>query len=210
MIGYYRAVFVLVIGVTGGVGTGKSTVARMIARRLRGTVLDADSITHELMRPGSPVSRRIRAEFGDQAFTPSGAVDRKRLGRIAFGSKARMKRLSAIIHPEVRRRIQAQLSRMRPDGVGVLDIPLLIESGGAYRVDFLVAVSAPLKQTARRLKARSGWGLQEVRRRQSFQMPLARKEKEAGFVIQNRGTLADTRRQVAALCRQIKKKKEKE
>ena len=102
----------MVIGVTGGVGSGKSTVARMFGRRgARG--LDADRITHELMRPGTAVTRRIRARFGGEVLAPQGGVDRRRLGRLVFGDRRRLKRLTGIIHPAVRREIQERLGRIR-------------------------------------------------------------------------------------------------
>lgn len=201
----------LVIGVTGGVGTGKSTVARMFARRLGAEVLDADRITHELMRPSRPVWRRIRARFGEQVLAPDGRIDRRLLGAVAFSRRQRMRALVRIVHPEVRRQVQRKLraiQRRNPKGVAVLDIPLLIEAGRAYRPDRLVVVSAPLSIAARRLQARSGWTLAEVRKRSSFQMPLQKKERLADFVVKNSGSLAATRRQVAAVCRKIVKERD--
>ena len=194
----------IVIGVTGGVGTGKSTVARMFGRR-GAVVLDADRITHELMRSGTAVTRRIRARFGAEVLTPEAGVDRRRLGRLVFGSRARLKTLTGIIHPAVRREIQGRLRRIRrskPEAVAVLDIPLLYESGH-YKPDVVVVVSAPLRAAARRLGRRSGWSLREVKRRSSFQMPLREKAGRADFVVHNGGSLQETRRQVAEVWKRI-------
>ncbi|MBI3616555.1 MAG: dephospho-CoA kinase [Candidatus Omnitrophica bacterium] len=202
----------IVVGVTGGVGTGKSTVARILGRRLKAHVLDADQIAHALMEPNSPVWRGIKARFGKEVITPSGEIDRCQLGGITFRDRRKLKALTRIIHPAVRRRIQAELSWIRrqdPGAVAVLDIPLLIEagsrgrSGNPYPVDFLVVVSAPLAVVAWRLKSRPGWGLPEIKRRQAFQMPLRRKEQLADFVVKNDGSLAATRRQVAAISKRI-------
>ena len=198
----------IVIGVTGGVGTGKSTVARMFGRR-GAAVLDADRITHELMRPGTAVTRRIRARFGTGVLAPGGGVDRRRLGALVFGDRRRLKTLTGIIHPAVRREIQGRLRRIRrskPDAAVVLDIPLLFESGH-YRPDWTVVVSAPLQTAARRLGRRSGWSQREVKRRSSFQMPLREKAGRADFVVHNGRSLQETRRQVAEVWKRIVKEK---
>ena len=192
-----------IIGVTGGVGTGKSTVARMFGIRLKAPVLDADQITHRLMRPSSPVWRRIRARFGKGVIASSGEIDRRRLGKITFGDPKKLETLCEIIHPAVRRWIQGELKKIRrsqPRTRVILDIPLLIEAGSAYPLDFLVVVSAPLKVVAQRLKKRSGWTLREVKRRQGFQLPLREKERLADFVVDNGGTLEAARRQVSKIC----------
>ncbi len=213
-----------IIGVTGGVGTGKSTVARMFGIRLKGPVLDADRIAHRLMRPHSPVWRRIRARFGKGVIASSGEIDRRRLGRITFGDPKKLETLCKIIHPAVRRWIQGEIrkirrshdseitsgaassSRSQPRARVILDVPLLIEAGSAYPLDFLVVVSAPLKVVARRLKKRSGWTLREVKRRQGFQMPLREKERLADFVVDNGGTLEAARRQVSRICFNVSRK----
>ncbi|MBI3323494.1 MAG: dephospho-CoA kinase [Candidatus Omnitrophica bacterium] len=194
----------VVIGVTGGVGTGKSTVARMFRRR-GAAVLDADRVAHELMRPGTAVTRRIRSRFGREVLTARGEVDRRRLGALVFGSRSRLKALTRIVHPAVRREIGRRVQRIRrrdPDAVVVLDIPLLFESGH-YRPDAVVVVTAPLRAAARRLERRSGWSLREVKRRSSFQMPLREKAGRADFVVHNGESLAETRRQVAEIWRLI-------
>ncbi len=194
-----------VIGVTGGIGTGKSTVARLFGR-LGARVLDADQVTHELMQPGTPVWRKIRSAFGDAVLTSSEEIDRKKLGARVFQDPKKLARLTRIIHPAVRRRFQQRLGAIRreePDAVVVLDIPLLVESGRAYKVDALVVVSAPIGAAARRLKRRSGLTAAEIKRRSSFQLPLHEKERAADFVVKNGGSVAATRRQVARIWKQI-------
>ncbi len=199
----------IVIGVTGGVGTGKSTVARMFAAR-GARVLDADRITHALMRRGTSVWRKIRARFGRAVLAPDGSIDRRALGRKAFASRRSLAALCRIIHPAVRREIAKRLrtiQKVHPKTVAVLDVPLLIESGGAYPLDYLVVVSAPLSVAARRLKARAGWSPAEVKRRQVFQMPLSQKAKQADFVVRNAGSEESTRRQVNRIFKKISKEK---
>ena len=195
-----------VLGVTGGVGTGKSTVARMFGRR-GAVVLDADRIAHELMGPGTAVTRRIRSRFGPGMLTPGGGVDRRRLGRHVFESPNRLKALTGILHPAVRRTIGQRLRQIRrcdPNGVAVLDIPLLFESGH-YRPDAVVVVTTPLREAARRLKSRSGWPLKEVKRRSSFQMPLREKVGRADFVVHNGASRKETSRQVERIWNEIVK-----
>lgn len=201
----------IVIGVTGGVGTGKSTVARMFGR-LGAAVLDADRITHELMRPGTRVHRAIRARFGKEIVSTRGQIDRGRLGRIVFRSKKRLKLLTDIIHPEVRLRIDRglrSLCRRSPAAVAVLDIPLLAESRCAYPWDVLVVVSAPKRVVLERLGEARGWDQKEYERRSRFQWPPARKIKRADFVVDNGGSGAATRRQARRIWVELKKKKEK-
>lgn len=201
----------VVIGVTGGVGTGKSTVARIFGE-LGAVVLDADRITHELLEPGTAVSRKIRISFGRSILDPRGKIHRQRLAEVAFSSQRRLNRLCQIIHPAVRLEIEQNLReirRKRPDAVVVLDIPLLMEAGRRYRCDALVVASSSLQTAARRLEARSGWNLQEVRRRQTYQLPLKEKERKADFVVRNNGSLAATRRQVIRIWHKMMRRQRK-
>ena len=197
----------IVIGLTGGVGTGKSTVAD-IFKQLGAVVLDADGIAHELMRKGTPVWRSVRRVFGQEILGPNGQIDRKRLGAMVFSDPKKLARLCQIVHPAVRRRFRELtriIGRKKAGSVVVWDIPLLIEAGPVYKVDALVVVSAPFRTAARRLRDRSGWSSTEVQKRQSFQMPLKKKERLADFVIRNNGSLAATRRQVVHIWNQIHK-----
>ena len=195
----------IVIGVTGGLGMGKSTVARLFQKQ-GAELFDADRIVHRLLEPGTPVWKRVRSEFGPSVLEPDGRISRNRLGGIVFREPRRLKTLNRIVHPAVRRSILAEMSRLkrnRPDGVAVLDIPLLIESGRAYRTDAVVVVTAPQRTAARRLKSRSGWSPAEMKRRSGFQMPLREKVKHADFVVRNGGSLEDTRRQVIHVWKKI-------
>ena len=195
----------IVIGVTGGLGMGKSTVTRLFQEQ-GAELFDADRMVHRLLEPGTPVWKKVRSEFGPSVLEPDGRINRNRLGGIVFREPRRLKALNRIVHPAVRRSILAEMSRLkrnRPDGVAVLDIPLLIESGRAYRTDAVVVVTAPQRTAARRLKSRSGWSPAEMKRRSGFQMPLREKVKHADFVVRNGGSLEDTRRQVIHVWKKI-------
>ncbi len=173
-------------------------------------MLDADRITHALMRPGAGVHRKIRARFGGEILTPAGTIDRRALGQRVFRNRRELDALTRIIHPQVRRKILSAVRRLRradPEGVVVLDIPLLVEAGSKYPVDALVVVSAPLTRVFQRLRKRSGWSYEQLKKRQSFQMPLKEKEKRADFIIRNSGDLASTRKQVREVWKRITRRR---
>ena len=169
-------------------------------------VLDADRITHSLMRPDTSVWRAIRARFGENVLTPTLKIDRRRLGALVFRHPRRLAGLCRIVHPAVRTQIRQSIQaiqRRNPRAVVVLDVPLLLEAGAHYRVDAMVVVSAPLQAVARRLARRSGWTLAELKRRQGTQMPLREKERRADFVVRNNGSRPSTRRQVVRIWKQV-------
>jgi dephospho-CoA kinase len=192
------------IGITGGIGTGKSTVAKLFARR-GAVVLDADAVTHALMKPGTAVSKKIKARFGPKVFLKGGKINRAALGKIVFSDPKKLKSLTAIIHPAVRREIFREVAKLRSRrGVKaiVLDVPLLLESR-AYPVDVVVVADAPWKTAVRRVQKRSRLTEAEIRRRASFQMPLSAKKKEAHFVVNNAGSLKQTGKQVSSIWKRI-------
>lgn len=200
----------MVIGLTGGLGTGKSTVSGIFAE-WGARVFDADRIAHELMRPGTRVHRQVRSRFGKEIVDPQGRIDRGRLGRVVFHSKKRLKELTGIMHPEVRSAIDRglrSLLRRSPAAVAVLDIPLLVESRHAYPLDALVVVSAPKRVVLERLAASRVWDQKEYERRSRFQWPPARKMERADFVVDNGGSRAATRRQARRIWVELKKKGE--
>lgn len=196
-----------VIGLTGSVGTGKSTVAE-IFRSLGARVLDADRITHALMRPGTAVHRKIRRAFGAGVITAAGRIDRRRLGQEVFRDPRRLRVLTGIVHPAVRREIKRRLDGIRrrePRRAVVLEIPLLMETGRRhYPVDATVVVSAPFDVAARRLRRHRGWTAAEVRRRQARQWPIRKKTLQADFVIDNGGSRDRTRRQAIRLWHRVR------
>jgi dephospho-CoA kinase len=200
-----------VIGLSGGIGTGKSTVAGMLAR-LGAVVVDADAIVHELQAPGTPMLAELAAAFGAELVGPDGRLDRVRLGELVFRDPEARARLGDLVHPavgaEMRRRLDA--AREAGSGLVVLDIPLLFEgrkagSGGAALLAFdaTVLVYAPERLQIERQVARDGRGRDEALRRVRAQMPIEEKRELADFVIDNSGSLADTERQVRELYERL-------
>jgi dephospho-CoA kinase len=189
------------IGVTGGFGTGKSTVARMLGR-LGAEVIDADAIVHELFVAGSPLVRRIAAAFGRDTLNARGAVDRRRLGRMVFDDPVALRQLNRLVHPAVRQRMRqmiVQIRRRAPQAVVVLDVPLLIE-GGLYRtVDVVVVVVASRRVQVARLRRRTQLPIREIERRLRRQMSLTRKRRYANVIVDNGGSRRATQQQVKRL-----------
>ncbi|HLN61191.1 MAG TPA: dephospho-CoA kinase [Symbiobacteriaceae bacterium] len=187
----------LVIGLTGGIASGKSTVSRML-RELGAPVVDADALVHELQAPGAPVTLAIGREFGPEVLRPDGALDRAALGKIVFADPERRKALEAIVHPAVRGRMWAEVERYRVEGrpATVLDVPLLIE-GGIYRtVDRVWLVYVDRATQKARLMARDGLRPEQADLRIAAQLSLDEKRAYADLVFDNQGTEAATRQQV--------------
>ena len=195
----------LLVGLTGGIATGKSTVSTMLAH-LGCRVIDADQLAREVVAPGQPAHAAIVAEFGPEVLQPDGYIDRKRLGAIVFADPERRKRLEQIIHPAVRARQQRILSTLEEEehtGLVIWDVPLLYETGGADQVDRVVVVFADEATELARLVGRDGAGEADARARIRSQMPVAEKASRAHHVIDNSGTRAETERQVRAAHRAL-------
>ena len=201
----------VVIGLSGGIGSGKSTVSRMF-RALGATVIDADAIVHELQAPGMPMVAELAAAFGLGILDASGALDRKALGAIVFADEAARLRLNQIVHPQVgaefARRLAAAIEATAT--LIVLDIPLLFEgresgkgSAASRNVEATVVVWAPESVQIERQIARDGCTREDAIQRIRSQLPLDRKRELADHVIDNSGSLADTERQVRALYEKL-------
>lgn len=193
-----------VIGLTGGIASGKSTVTRIL-RSLVAPVIDADAIVHQLQSPGTPVLAAIAREFGPDLIRPDGSLDRAQLGRIVFGDAQRRKALEAIVHPAVQERVQAEIEELRQAGLPavVLDVPLLFESGWDRWVDEVWVVYVDPQTQIRRLMARDGIQVEEAAGRIASQMELEAKRQRAHRVIDNRGAEAETQRQVEVAWRDL-------
>jgi dephospho-CoA kinase len=188
----------LLIGLTGGIASGKSSVSRQLVE-LACRLIDADLLARQVVRPGEPAWRAIVEEFGPDVAGPDGQLDRKRLGALVFADPARRKVLEGITHPAISVRRQATLDAWAGegfDGLVVLDIPLLIEVGAAAEVDRVVVVYAEPEAQLSRLMARDGFSRAEAERRVASQMPLAEKVRRADFVVDNSGEPAETQAQV--------------
>jgi len=196
-----------VIGLSGGIGSGKSTVARML-EELGAVVIDADAIVHELQAPGQPLLAEIADAFGPGVIEASGALDRAALGAIVFRDPDARARLGRIVHPKVGAAMLGRLAAARAAGARlvVLDIPLLFEgreagtgSAALLAMDATVLAYAPEALQIERQIARDGCDRDEALRRIRAQMPIERKRALADHVIDNSGALEDTERQVRAL-----------
>jgi dephospho-CoA kinase len=187
----------IVVGLTGGIASGKSTVAGEFRRR-GATIIESDRISRELAMPGSAVGERIVKTFGKEIVRKDRTIDRKKLGAIVFGDPVKRKLLERITHPAIIRRIRELLRQYRAAGVPVivLDIPLLFEAGLQGRFGKTVVVWVPEKIQARRLGARDDLSREEVACRLKAQWPLDRKRKLADYVIDNSGGRARVRGEV--------------
>ena len=200
-----------VIGLSGGIGSGKSTVAAMLAE-LGATVIDADAIVHQLQAAGMPMVAELARAFGDAILDSDGALDRKALGDLVFRDPEALARLNAIVHPQVglefRRRLETALAEGVP--VIVLDIPLLFEGRASGRgqaaqlpMQATVVVWVPEETQLERQMARDGCSREQAVDRLRAQLPLDRKREMADHVIDNSGSRENTRRQVEALYEKL-------
>jgi len=200
----------LLVGLTGGIATGKSTVSEIL-RQLGGEIIDADQLARDVVEPEQPAWKQILEEFGRGVVTAAGTLDRKKLGAIVFADPERRKRLEAITHPAIRARFQARLDELAAQGfagIVVFDAPVMIESGNYKNMDRLVVVVTDDATQAARLQERDGTDEAEGRRKIASQMPLAEKAKLADYVIDNSGTreatAAEVRRVFAALMADLR------
>lgn len=185
------------IGLTGGIASGKSTVARMLAAR-GATVVDADLLAREVVEPGTPGLAEIVAEFGEGVLDADGHLDRAALAAVVFADEGRRRRLEAITHPRIgalmAERVASALAAGAP--LVVVDIPLLFEGGRQTTVEGVLVVYADEATQMRRLVERDGLAEDEARRRIAAQMPIEEKRRRATWVIDNGGTVEDTEAQV--------------
>ena len=193
----------LKIGLTGGIATGKSLVGSMFAE-LGVHTIDADQIAHELMHPGEKVYDEIVRRFGNEILNPDKTVNRTRLAELAFDQKRpRIYELNSIIHPSVIERYERwmdEIGRREPDAIVMLEAALLLEAGLRRRFDRVIVVSCKPQQRVERwegrLKVDSDTARKEVTRRMMAQAPDEAKIQAADFVIDNSGSVDDTRKQV--------------
>lgn len=191
----------MIIGLTGSIAMGKSTVAAMF--EAEGVpVFDADAAVHQLQGPGGALLSAIEAEF--PSTTGAQGVDRQRLGAAVLADRDRLARLEAIIHPAVAEMRARFLEENRGQPLLVFDIPLLFEKGGHESVDHIVVVSAPASQQRQRALARPGMTAEKLAHILSLQTPDAEKRARADTIIDTGGTLEETRGQVSALVKKLR------
>jgi dephospho-CoA kinase len=189
------------IGLTGGFGTGKSTVAG-IFRELGAGIIDADELAREALQPGREEYRRAVGQFGEKILAPSGEIDRQALAAEVFADPGARERLNRIVHPFVIREMDERLADS-PTPVTVAVIPLLFEAGLPDRFDYVMVVEAGGEAVRKRTAASRGMTEKEIERRRAAQLPLAEKVRRADFVIDNNGSLEETRRQVEEIWAQL-------
>ena len=186
------------VGLTGGIGTGKSTVGTMFVE-LGCHLIDADHVTHQLFRPGEPVYKGVVQAFGEHILASDHTINRKVLGEIVFNDPEARARLNAIVHPAVIQHQRDWLKEMEakdPGGVSIVDAALMIEVGTYKNYDKVIVVTCNAEIQKQRLRARSSLSDEQIEARIRSQMPLEEKVKYADFVIDNSGGFSHTRTQV--------------
>jgi dephospho-CoA kinase len=193
----------LTIGLTGGIASGKSTVTEMI-RGLGIPVIDADQVARDVVKAGEEAYEQIIKTFGQDILQENGEIDRAKLGAIVFYNEQERKKLNAIVHPAVRRRMLAEKEAYVQKGAKtiVLDIPLLFESELTHLIDKIIVVYVDDDIQLERLMKRNGFSEEEALARIRSQMPLHEKVKKADAVINNNGTIEETKQQLLQILKE--------
>jgi len=193
-----------VIGLTGGIGSGKSTVSQFLAE-LGAVILDADKVGHEAYKPDTEAWREVVAAFGRQILTPNGDIDRKKLGEIVFGNPETLSRLNQIMHPRMYDMVKAQLKEYRRQGVAVvvLEAPLLIEAGWASSVDEVWITVARESTVLRRLEECSGLSKQQSLARIHSQLSSEERARHADVVIDTDCNLDEVKAKIKELWQRL-------
>ncbi|WP_328593588.1 dephospho-CoA kinase [Actinomadura macrotermitis] len=192
----------LKVGLTGGIGSGKSEVSRRLAAR-GAVVIDADKIAREVVEPGTPGLAAVAAEFGDGVLLPGGGLDREKVGSIVFADPERLKALNAIVHPLVGERMQELMDAAPAGAIVVYDVPLLTENGLAELYDVVVVVDAPVETQLDRLTSRRGMTEADARARIAAQATREQRRAIAHHVIDNSGSLADLKARADELWEEL-------
>lgn len=197
----------LIVGLTGGYASGKSTVAGMFAD-MGAVVIDADILARKVVEPGKPAWSEIVAHFGNEILLEDKEINRKALAEIVFRNKKEREKLNAIVHPRVLEEEIKAIGEIRtkaPDAIVILSVPLLIESGHYKHCDKIVVVTVDDETHIKRLMERDGFTREEAIMRISAQMHLSEKVKYADFVIDNSGSMEETERQAKEVFDKLKR-----
>jgi dephospho-CoA kinase len=197
-----------VIGLTGGIASGKSTAARTLAE-LGARVVDADEVAREIVAPGQPALAEIVRSFGREMLLADGTLDRKRLGAVIFADADKRRALNAITHPRIAIETQARLGRLRQEGVpvAIYEAALLVENRVHEGLDGILVVVCDEATQLERLIARDGYSEADARARIAAQAPVADKLKAATWVVDTSGPLTDTKKQLARVWEEILSKR---
>lgn len=196
----------MLVGLTGGVATGKSTVSKMF-KQCGAVVIDADALAREIVQPGKPAWREIVRAFGKDMLNPDRTIDRHSLGTMVFHDKKKLHRLERIIHPRVAReqaRLAKQAGENDPNAIVIYDVPLLFEAHIEKRVDKVIVVTADRKTQLDRLRKRNGLSRAEALRRIRSQLPLAQKRRLADYVLDGTQTRRQLAREVSHLLEDLR------
>jgi dephospho-CoA kinase len=186
-----------VIGLTGGIGSGKSTVARLLAEQ-GAVIVDLDRVGHEVLKKGSQAYQRAIGEFGKGVLTAGGEIDRNKLGRIVFNSQEALTRLNRIVHPAIDNIVNSEIKKYRRQGVKVvvLEAAAMLEAGKTAQVDELWVTVAPEATALRRVLERGGLSEEEIKARIKAQLPNKERIKQADVVINTDCTLDELKARV--------------
>lgn len=199
---------VIIVGLTGGIASGKSTVASIL-KSAGAIIIDADNIARQVVRKDQPAWHEIVQYFGRNILLPSGEINRPLLGNMVFNNHAKKELLNRIVHPRVRKEIDKRLKQIEkdtPKAVVILDVPLLLEADMTEGLSEVIVVYAPEPIQLQRLRRRDDLSESEAVARIRSQMPIERKKKLASIVIDNSGTRELTRKATLAVFRKLKKK----
>ena len=190
----------LTIGLTGGIGTGKSVVADLLKQH-GAAIIDADRLGHEAYTPHTEAWEAVVAAFGNDILTPEGEIDRRKLGAVVFADAGQLERLNGIMHPIMARMVEQRKSGLQVDGVAVavVEAAVLFEAGWDALVDEVWTTDAPADTVVQRLQERNGLSDEEARKRINSQMPAAERNRRSDVVVNNAADLATLQRTVAAM-----------
>src|SRR5215469_8690706 len=201
----------LTIGLTGGIGSGKSTVAKMLAE-LGAPSFDADKVGHEIYLPGAPAYRDVIAAFGEGIVAPDGTIDRKKLGPIVFADPAQLKRLESIVHPRMFERMGEMVAEMRAKGATapiVVEAAILIEAHWQPLFDEIWLVVAPREKVVQRVELERGLKPEQTEARIKAQLSDDERRKHSTIVIDNGGTIDELRGHVSSLWLELLERNKK-
>lgn len=198
--------FIMIIGLTGSIASGKSTVSNML-KEMNYPIIDADLVARVVVEKGTETLQAIINVFGEDILTSDGDLNRPKLGEIIFSSPAKRKQLNDIMHPAIRAEMMRQKEELLEAGYPtiIMDIPLLFESRLQSYVDKIIVVTVSEETQLNRLMARNNYSMEEAKARIQSQLPLSIKEKGADAVIYNNGTLESTQEQLEKILKSWKK-----
>jgi dephospho-CoA kinase len=197
----------ILVGLTGGVACGKSCVARLF-QDCGAILIDADVLARAVVEPGKPALKAIARTFGKKMIAADGTLNRHALAKIVFGSKAKLTKLNAIVHPRVAReqtRLTREIAAKEPDAVILYDAPVLVEAGAHKRMDKLIVVAADEQTQIKRLRNRNHLSRAAALRRIRSQMPLDKKTKLADYVIDGTLSYEQTKHEVERIYAELKR-----